>query len=96
MNSFLCDLRVRLPAISDTDIYLCLAGKIRPDDYPIGTIVNVYYAQRETGLKSVEIHLIDDPPADVGRVAGIFKKTAIVIFCIAVILAIVGIAATII
>lgn len=90
LSSCLCDLQVKMPALSNKSVYLCLAGKVKASDYPIGTIVDVYYVQKTSGFRKVEIHLLDNLPKNVTIVAAMLKRIALIMFGIMLLLVMVG------
>lgn len=80
-------LAVRIPALKDGKIYGCKSGKINLSKYPKGTVVDVFYAPKKVaGIKVVEVHLRDKPPANGAKVSRGIKAIAKVMLGIACVL----------
>ncbi len=90
------ELLVRIPDLNDGKIYNCTAGKgINPSEYPKGTIVDVLYAPKTiVGIRVIEAHLKENPPADKARLGRIIEQLAFALLGVAAILCIVGIVAS--
>lgn len=85
-------LLVRIPELNDGKLYNCTAGKINISDYPKGAVIDVFYAPKKVaGMNIVEVHLLDNPPADGSRLGSGIKKFCIAMFVIAALLAVVGV-----
>lgn len=85
------ELLVRIPDLDDEKIYNCTAGKINISQFPKGSVIDVSYAPKKiVGLNVVEVHLLDNPPADSLKIGCGVKKISIAMFVIACILAIIG------
>lgn len=90
-------LMVRLLNFRDADCYSCASGKINVSEYPIGTVVDVIYAPvKKLGVNVVEIHLIENPPANSSGSAHIMKMLALGLIIIAAMLVATGIVIVII
>ena len=84
-------LLVRIPKLNDGKIYNCSAGKIKISDYPKGSVIDVWYAEKKiVGLKVVEVHLLNNPPADGMKIGSKIKKFSILLFALTAALAVVG------
>lgn len=90
------ELLVRIPDLNDGKIYNCTAGKgINPSEHPKGTMVDVLYAPRTiVGIRVIEAHLKDNPPADKAHLGRIIEQLAFALLGVAAILCIVGIVAS--
>lgn len=90
------ELLVRIPDLNDGKIYNCTAGKgINPSEYPKGAIVDVLYAPKTiVGIRVIEAHLKENPPADKARVGRIIEQLAFALLGVAAILCVVGIVAS--
>lgn len=87
-------LLVRIPALNDGKIYNCTAGKIHLSQYPKGSVIRVLYApKRIAGMNVVEVHLLDDPPADSSRLGRGIKRVSIIMLVAAGVIAVAGLAA---
>lgn len=85
-------LLVRIPELNDAKVYNCTAGKINPSDYPKGKTVDIIYAPKKVaGIKFVEAHLRENPPADTTRLGQSMKKISVAMLVIAGILIVLGI-----
>lgn len=89
-------LMVRIPELNDGKVYNCTAGKgINPSEYPKGTMVDVLYAPKTiAGIRVIEAHLKDNPPADKARLGRIIEQLAFALLGVATILCIVGVVAS--
>ena len=86
-------LYVRIPELSDKNIYNCSHGRINVSDYPPGTIVDVMYAPKKiAGNDYADIRLIDSPPADSSGFARVLIILSVALFVAAGILTAAGIA----
>lgn len=84
-------LLVSLPALNDDNLYNCASGPIDPEDYPVGSQVNVYYAAKKTlGIPVVEVHLANDPPSNDAVSGGAMKWIGIILLAVALCLAAAG------
>lgn len=81
------DLLVRIPTLSESKVYNCIAGRISTKDYPKGRVVNVCYMTRKTmGVTYTEVHLCENPPKDRIAIARGIKKFAKILIVIALFL----------
>lgn len=84
-------LLVRIPELNDGKIYNCTAGKINLSQYPKGAIIDVLYAPKTiVGIKIVEVHLCDNPPADSFRLGRGIKRFSLALLVLTAILIVVG------
>lgn len=84
-------LVVKIPALNDNSLYNCTGGNIDTSKYPIGTEVDVLYAPKKImGINMVEVHLVENPPADSAKLSRGFKNIALALFAIAGIILVLG------
>lgn len=85
-------LLIRIPELNDGKVYSCTAGKISPAAYPKGKVVEIIYAPKKVaGIRFVEAHLRENPPADTVRLGNGIKKISVAMLAIAGILVVSGI-----
>ena len=84
-------LKVKIPALGDNCTYGCSGGKLDLSKYPVGTVVDVWYAPKKSlGLGMVEIHLMENPPGDSGKIGRVITILSIFMLIIAVAFVLVG------
>lgn len=84
-------LLVRIPELNDGQNHNCESGKINKSDYPIGSLVDIWYAARKmVGIDVVEVYLYSNPPADSTKTARAIVGISIILFAIAGILTVAG------
>lgn len=83
-------LAVRLLDIDNTTVYGCQSGVINIADYPVGRVVSVLYSGMSIGNDFVEIHLVENLPADKLKASRIIIKTALVLFAVSAIMIVIG------
>ena len=83
---------VKIIGLNDGKEYNCRMGNGKGRKYPMDSIIDVEYAPiKSLGIKAIEVHSIENPPGDSIKMGHIFKKIAIALFILAVILGVIGI-----
>lgn len=60
LNSFTCNLLIKIPEISDNGVFLCITSGVNPADYPIGREVDIYYTRGTGRIPVVKARLIEN------------------------------------
>ena len=85
-------LLVRIPSLNDGKIYNCTAGKINISHYPKNSVIDVFYTPKQiAGIKLIEVHLLDKPPADSIKIGCGIKKVSYAMFFVAGVITVIGI-----
>ena len=59
LNNFTCDLRIRIPEISENNVFLCITSGVDPADYPVGSKVDIFYTRGTGKIPVVKARLIE-------------------------------------
>lgn len=59
LNEFTCDLKIKIPEISENNVFLCMTNGVMPEDYPIGIEVKIHYARKNGRIPAVRAELIE-------------------------------------
>lgn len=59
LNTFTCNLKIKIPELSDKNVFLCITNGVDPADYPIGCSVNIRYTRGTGRIPVVKARLIE-------------------------------------
>ena len=59
LNEFTCDLKIKIPEINDNNVFLCVTSGVKPEDYPVGCKVDIYYTRGTGRIPVVKAKLIE-------------------------------------
>ncbi len=93
-KNFTCDLKIRIPELSDKNVFLCLTNGVNPFDYPVGTKVDIYYTRSTGRIPVVRAQLVN-ALAKQSSLLKALKGTRLALLAISGIMIVVGIVTTI-